>query len=320
VIGHGTLDRAPAIDHDALRDAGFGDENIAAIEAALPGAFHIRQAFTPWVLGETFLTDALGIRPSALDDPQFCLLTALGFTEADIDTANRYTCGTFSLDEAPDLNPEHLAVFDCANPCGPNGRRSLSAASHIRMLAAAQPFVSGGISKTVNLPHDASVEDCKQAYILSWRLGVKAAALYRDGSKLSQPLNAQHFAAGSEVDAAHGQVSDAEHARIGELVAQAFGDAEAATLFTAERLVSLCLENGIAFDDIAVALHQDTGRFQNGEPEAAVDRMVASVSPGDFGDAARKLKHGRCRPAPPGAFKGPAESAGNWRDSERERA
>ena len=86
------------------------------------------------------------------------------------------------------LKEEHLAVFDCANACGRIGKRFLSAESHIRMLAAAQPFITGAISKTINMPNNATVEQCTDAYMLSWRLGLKANALYRDGSKLSQPL------------------------------------------------------------------------------------------------------------------------------------
>ena len=126
-----------------------------------------------------------------LDDPRFDLLAALGFTKREIDAANIHVCGAMTVEGAPHLKPEHYAVFDCANPCGRTGKRYLSVDSHIRMLAAAQPFISGAISKTINMPNDATVEDCKAAYLLSWKLGLKANALYRDGSKLSQPLQSQ---------------------------------------------------------------------------------------------------------------------------------
>ncbi len=120
----------------------------------------------------------------------FNLLDHMGFSKKDIEAANIHVCGAMTLEGAPFLKNEHLAVFDCANPCGKIGKRYLSVESHIRMMAAAQPFISGAISKTINMPNDATVDDCKSAYMLSWKLGLKANALYRDGSKLSQPLNA----------------------------------------------------------------------------------------------------------------------------------
>src|SRR5207237_9022967 len=128
------------------------------------------------------------------------MLKALGFPKAEMETANLYVCGAMTLEGAPHLKEEHLPVFDCANPCGRIGKRFLSVESHIRMMAAVQPFISGAISKTINMPNAATVEDCKDAYMLSWRLGLKATALYRDGSKLSQPLAANLF--GDDEDAA----------------------------------------------------------------------------------------------------------------------
>jgi ribonucleoside-diphosphate reductase alpha chain len=187
-LGNGTLKGAPGINHESLREKGFDDRALAAVEAALASAFDIKFTFNKWTLGEAFCVDSLGIAPGALDDPGFELLAALGFARAEIDAANSWCCGAMTLEGAPHLKPEHLAVFDCANPCGRTGRRSLSVDSHIRMMAAVQPFISGAISKTINMPNVATVEDCKEAYMLSWRLGLKATALYRDGSKLSQPL------------------------------------------------------------------------------------------------------------------------------------
>jgi ribonucleoside-diphosphate reductase alpha chain len=192
-LGRGTLKGAPAINHETLAARGFDENSLAAIEAALTSAFDIKFAFNKWTLGESFCIDALGIEPAALADPGFDLLAALGFTRSDIETANTYCCGAMTLEGAPYLKTEHLPVFDCANPCGRLGKRCLSVDSHIRMMAAAQPFITGAISKTINMQNAATVEECKDAYMLSWRLGLKATALYRDGSKLSQPLASNLF-------------------------------------------------------------------------------------------------------------------------------
>ena len=192
-VGQGTLAGSPTIDHATLRNRGFTDEALATIEDALADAFDIRFVFNRWTLGEAFCTDQLGLTAAQLDAPGFCLLTALGFSKTEIEAANNFVCGTMTLEGAPGLKPEHLAVFDCATACGRTGTRSLSVESHIRIMAAVQPFISGAISKTINMPHAASIEDCKSAYLLAWQLGLKATALYRDGSKLSQPLSASLF-------------------------------------------------------------------------------------------------------------------------------
>jgi ribonucleoside-diphosphate reductase alpha chain len=193
-VGHGTLAQAPAINHTTLKAKGFADEAIAKVEKALPTAFDIKFAFNKWTLGEDFCRDKLGISTEDLASPTFDLLAALGFGKREIEAANVHVCGAMTVEGAPHLKAEHYAVFDCANPCGRTGKRYLSVESHIRMMAAAQPFISGAISKTINMPNDATVEDCKEAYLLSWKLALKANALYRDGSKLSQPLNAQLIA------------------------------------------------------------------------------------------------------------------------------
>jgi len=187
-VGHGTLGNAPGITQAALVGHGFGPAQLDKIEAALPSAFDIRFVFNQWTLGEDFCTGTLGIPAEKLNDPGFDMLRHLGFTKRDIEAANAHVCGTMTLEGAPFLKEEHYHVFDCANPCGKTGKRFLSVASHITMMAAAQSFISGAISKTINMAHDARVEDCQKAYELSWSLGVKANALYRDGSKLSQPL------------------------------------------------------------------------------------------------------------------------------------
>ncbi|MCZ6637574.1 MAG: vitamin B12-dependent ribonucleotide reductase [Alphaproteobacteria bacterium] len=190
-VGHGTLSDAPGINHAALRQRGFDDAAIDKVEKALVSAFDIRFVFNKYTLGEAFCRDELGFSDNQLNDPGFDMLAGLGFTKDEIDDAALYCSGAMTVEGAPHIRQEHMAVFDCANRCGRNGKRYLSWESHILMLAAAQPFISGAISKTINMPNGATVEECKDAYMMSWRLGLKANALYRDGSKLSQPLNAQ---------------------------------------------------------------------------------------------------------------------------------
>ncbi len=190
-VGRGTLAGAPEINHVTLTTKGFTEEAIEKVEEALKTAFDISFAFNRWTLGEAFCVEDLGIDAKRLDAPDFDLLAEIGYSRSEIEGANEYCCGAMTLEGAPGLDEAHLPVFDCASPCGRKGTRCLSVESHIRMMAAAQPFISGAISKTINMPNNATVEDCAEAYWLSWQLGVKANALYRDGSKLSQPLNAQ---------------------------------------------------------------------------------------------------------------------------------
>ncbi|MCV2889926.1 vitamin B12-dependent ribonucleotide reductase [Ruegeria aquimaris] len=187
-VGHGSIGNAPGINHTSLTGHGFGPNELSKIEAALESAFDIRFVFNQWTLGQEFCTQVLGIPDAKLNDPTFDLLRHLGFSKKDIEAANDHVCGTMTLEGAPHLSKEHYAIFDCANPCGKKGKRFLGVDSHITMMAAAQSFISGAISKTINMPNNATIEDCQKAYELSWSLGVKANALYRDGSKLSQPL------------------------------------------------------------------------------------------------------------------------------------
>jgi len=188
-LGHKTLRGAPFINHESLAAKGFTNEALDQLETALQNAFEIGFAFNKWTFGEEFCKGVLGFSEDQLNDWQFNMLMELGFTKAEIDAANEYVCGTMTVEGAPHLKSEHLPVFDCANRCGKKGQRFISANGHIRQMAAAQPFLSGAISKTINLPAEASIQDVKDAYWLSWTLGLKANALYRDGSKLSQPLN-----------------------------------------------------------------------------------------------------------------------------------
>ena len=182
-----------------LLGKGFSAEDLAKVEAGLPGVFELGMAFSAWGLGAEAL-ERVGIDADAAAAPGFSVLEELGLRRRDVATMNAVVCGTQTVEGAPHLKDEHLAVFDCANTCGPTGKRFIEAAGHIRMMASAQPFLSGAISKTINLPHDASVEDMKDAYRMSWELGVKANALYRDGCKLSQPLNTSSSDVQEEAD------------------------------------------------------------------------------------------------------------------------
>jgi ribonucleoside-diphosphate reductase alpha chain len=187
--GHGTLSGCPNINPDSLKAKGFTDEALTKIEKVLPTVFEIGFAFNKFTLGMDFLVKKLGISAEKVNSFNFDLLTELGFTKEEIASANDYVCGTMTIEGAPFFKHEHYAVFDCANKCGKKGVRHIQPLAHIKMMGAAQPFISGAISKTINLPNSASIDDVKDAYMQSWKLGIKANALYRDGSKLSQPLN-----------------------------------------------------------------------------------------------------------------------------------
>jgi ribonucleoside-diphosphate reductase alpha chain len=184
------LQGAPFINHETLRQKGFDDAALARLESGLAQAFEIQFTFNKYTLGEDFCRAKLGLTDAQLNESNFNMLKALGFTQEEVAAANDYCCGTMTVEGAPHLKPEDLPVFDCANRCGRIGQRYIPVDAHIRMMAAAQPFISGAISKTINMPADATLEDVKSAYLFAWKSMVKAVALYRDGSKLSQPLSA----------------------------------------------------------------------------------------------------------------------------------
>ncbi len=186
--GHATLKGAPFINEESLLAKGFLPAEIEKLNAAMASAFEIGFVFNVYTLGEACL-QRLGFTAEQYSDFGWSLLEGLGYTDEQIDAANIYVCGTMTVEGAPYLKDEHLSVFDCANKCGQTGERYIHAHGHIRMMAAAQPFLSGAISKTINLPNEATVEEIADSYRLSWELGLKACALYRDGSKLSQPLS-----------------------------------------------------------------------------------------------------------------------------------
>ena len=187
-VGAGTFAGAPHINHQSLSEKGFIAEEVKKLDTAVASAFEIGFVFNVYTLGEECL-QRLGFSPEQYFNFEWSLLEALGFSEQEIENANDFICGTMTVEGAPFLKNEHLSVFDCANKCGKKGERYIHAHGHIRMMAAAQPFISGAISKTINLPNESNVEEIADAYMLSWQLGLKACALYRDGSKLSQPLS-----------------------------------------------------------------------------------------------------------------------------------
>lgn len=212
-VGHGNINQAPAINPTTLKAKGFTDEKIEVLNEAMKSAFDIKFVFNKWTLGEDFCKNVLNFTEEQLDDVSFEMLPAFGFSKKDIEAANLHVCGAMTLEGAPHLKQEHYPVFDCANACGKIGKRYLSVESHIRMMAAAQPFISGAISKTINMPNDATVQDCANAYMLSWKLALKANALYRDGSKLSQPLNSSLIADDDDEDAVDNLIEQPAAAR-----------------------------------------------------------------------------------------------------------
>ena len=233
----------------------------------------------------SFCRETLKITAETLARPDLDLLAELGFSRADIDAANEFCCGSMTLEGAPGLKSEHLPIFDCANPCGRKGKRYLSVESHIRMMAASQPFITGAISKTINMPNAATVQECKEAYMLSWRLGLKANALYRDGSKLSQPLNSQIL----------GDTDDAE-----ETLAEAIADKSSAARagVVAERIVERIIER------VREKAEREKlpGRRKGYTQKAIVGGHKVYLRTGEYDDGASAKSSSTCtRKAPPSA-------------------
>jgi len=188
ISGTNTLLGAPYVNRVSLKEKGLSDDELRKVETALPSVFDLSLAFGPWVLGAGAY-ERLGIDAEAMQKPGFNILTTLGFDKAQIEAASEVIVGRMTIEGAPHLLPEHESVFDCANRCGKKGKRFLAPLAHIHMMAAAQPFLSGAISKTVNLPNESTVEEVQAIYETGWKLGLKAVALYRDGCKASQPLS-----------------------------------------------------------------------------------------------------------------------------------
>jgi len=208
IKGSGTLEGTPWINRKTLTEKGFTAEELDKVDALLPTAFDVAFPFSKWALGDAAL-QRFGLKPEDYNAKDFNLLSALGFSKAELEEANNVICGMMTIEGAPHLKPEHLPVYDCANKCGKYGQRFLEPMSHVRMMAAAQPFISGAISKTVNLPNEITVDEIKNIYVESWKMGLKAVALYRDGSKHSQPLNSKNSDKKDTKVAAEAVVSEA---------------------------------------------------------------------------------------------------------------
>jgi ribonucleoside-diphosphate reductase alpha chain len=218
-VGSGSFVGAPAINHQTLSEKGFIGDEIKKLDAAVGSAFEIGFVFNVYSLGEECL-QRLGFKPEQYYNFDWSLLEALGFSEDEIEAANNYVCGTMTIEGAPFLKDEHLPVFDCANKCGKKGQRFIHAHGHIRMMGATQPFISGAISKTINLPNEALVEEIADSYMLSWQLGLKACALYRDGSKLSQPLSTKSDKKKKEAEKEESMAAESNIVDLGKLTVQ----------------------------------------------------------------------------------------------------
>jgi len=251
-VGHASFEGAPHINNESLLAKGFTAEEIAKLNGAAKSAFEIGFIFNRFTLGDACLT-RLGFKEEVFADWSFSLLEALGFTEDQIDEANDYVCGTMTVEGAPALKEEHLSIFDCANKNGKKGVRYIHAHGHIRMMAACQPFLSGAISKTINLPNEATVEEIADSYLMSWSLGLKANAIYRDGSKLSQPLSTKSDKkkktdATAEEEAAHAggelgsQLVDLSKLNVDELLEEVQKRMAASTDTTFKRQLSRIVE------------------------------------------------------------------------------
>ncbi len=214
--GTATLKGAPHINFDTLLAKGFKQAEIEKLDKAVISAFEIGFVFNQWTLGEDCLK-RLGFKPEKYNSPEFNLLRALGFSRQQIAEANEYVCGTMTIEGAPYLKEAHYAIFDCANKCGSKGQRYIHAHGHIKMMAAAQPFLSGAISKTINLPNEATVEEIKDCYELSWKLALKANALYRDGCKLSQPLSTKASNNDEELESVEEVLGEAANVKLSDL-------------------------------------------------------------------------------------------------------
>ena len=188
LIGTATLAGTPHVNAASLKMKGFTDEDVEKVEAQLVRVVDLPQAFSAYVLGDECL-NRIGLNPESAKDPFFNVLANLGFTAQQVEEASLVACGQMTLEGAPHLKPEHLPVFDCANKCGKNGKRFIAPLAHVKMMSAAQPFLSGAISKTVNLPSNITTEEIERIYLEGWKRGLKALAAYRDGSKVTQPLS-----------------------------------------------------------------------------------------------------------------------------------
>ncbi|MFN8407253.1 MAG: vitamin B12-dependent ribonucleotide reductase [Sphingobacteriaceae bacterium] len=227
--GSASLQGAPHVNFESLSAKGLSPSELQKIDQSLHTAFEISFVFNQWTLGEDCLK-RLGFKPERYRASNFNLLRALGFSRQQIAEANEFICGTMTIEGAPYLKKAHYSIFDCANKCGSKGERYIHAHGHIKMMAAAQPFLSGAISKTINLPHEATVEEIKDCYELSWQLGLKANALYRDGCKLSQPLSTKSDVKEDQLETIEEVLGEAANIRLSDLTPEQVLEAARAIL------------------------------------------------------------------------------------------
>ena len=276
--GAATLEGAPHINTQTLADKGFTQDEIEKIEKSLLSAFEIGFVFNQWNLGEDCLR-RLGFKPEQYNDYDFNLLRNLGFSRQQIAEANEYICGTMTIEGAPFLKEEHYPVFDCANKCGTKGERYIHAHGHIKMMAAAQPFLSGAISKTINLPNEATVEEIKDCYELSWKLGTKANAIYRDGSKLSQPLSTKSSDSKEDVlETVEEVLGEAANVRLSDLTPEQVLEAARAIL---ERSKDTSFKRQLSS---VVEKKSMPGKRQGFTQKAAVGGQTIYVRTGEYED------------------------------------
>ncbi len=275
--GSATIKKAPHVNPDSLRAKGFTDADLEKLDKAIVSAFEIGFAFNVWTLGEDCL-QRLGFKAEQYNAPDFNVLKSLGFTRTQIAEANEFICGTMTIEGAPFLKEEHYPIFDCANKNGAKGVRYIHAHGHIKMMSAAQPFLSGAISKTINLPNEAKVEEIKESYELSWSLGLKANALYRDGCKLSQPLSTKSDTKEDKIDSVEEVLGKAGELKLSDLTPEQVLEAATAILQRSEDTNFMRQLSRVVQKKVMPAKRR--GFTQ----KASIDGQTVFVRTGEYGD------------------------------------
>jgi ribonucleoside-diphosphate reductase alpha chain len=275
--GAASIKNAPHINPDSLRAKGFTEADLEKLDKAIVSAFEIGFAFNVWTLGEDCL-QRLGFKAEQYNAPDFNVLKALGFSRTQIAEANEFICGTMTIEGAPFLKEEHYPIFDCANKNGAKGVRYIHAHGHIKMMSAAQPFLSGAISKTINLPNEAKVEEIKESYELSWSLGLKANALYRDGCKLSQPLSTKSDTKEEKIDTVDEVLGKAAELKLSDLTPEQVLEAANAILQRSEDTSFMRQLSRVVQKKVMPAKRR--GFTQ----KASIDGQTVFVRTGEYGD------------------------------------
>ncbi|MEO5912177.1 MAG: vitamin B12-dependent ribonucleotide reductase [Pelobium sp.] len=275
--GSATIKNAPHVNPDSLRAKGFTEADLESLDKAIVSAFEIGFAFNVWTLGEDCL-QRLGFKAEQYNAQDFNVLKSLGFSRQQIAEANEFICGTMTIEGAPFLKEEHYPIFDCANKNGAKGVRYIHAHGHIKMMSAAQPFLSGAISKTINLPNEAKVEEIKESYELSWSLGLKANALYRDGCKLSQPLSTKSDTKEDKLDSVEEVLGEAANLKLSDLTPEQVLEAANAILQRSEDTSFMRELSRVVQKKVMPAKRR--GYTQ----KASIDGQTVFVRTGEYGD------------------------------------